>query len=283
MTSSNSTRKVALVTGASSGMGKDFCLRLLKHGYVVYGAARRTSAMRDIAAAGGLVLGMDVSDDASMVAGVQQILREQGRIDVLVNNAGYGAYGAIEDVPMAEARRQVEVNLFGLARLTQLVLPSMRAQRAGRIVNISSVGGKVYSPLGGWYHATKHAVEGFSDCLRFETRDFGIQVVVIEPGGVESEWNGIAMDSARRFSGHTAYAPLVAGWQAAAALKGASPSIISDLLMKAVSARKPKTRYSAGTAAKFSLFMRAFLSDRLFDRMLALVFRAPRKTAISAP
>jgi NAD(P)-dependent dehydrogenase (short-subunit alcohol dehydrogenase family) len=152
----------------------------------------------------------------------------------------------------------------------------MRAQRSGRIVNISSVGGKVYSPLGGWYHATKHAVEGLSDCLRYETRDFGIQVVVIEPGGIESEWNGIAMDSASRYSGHTAYAPLVASWKTAAPLKGASPSVISDLLIKAVTARKPKTRYSAGTAAKSSLFMRAVLSDRLFDRMLSLVFRVPR-------
>ncbi len=283
MTSSNSARKVALITGASSGMGKDFCLRLLRLGYVVYGAARRTSAMADIAAAGGHVLGMDVTDDGSMLVGVQQILRDQGRIDLLVNNAGYGAYGSIEDVPIAEARRQVEVNLFGLARLSQLVLPGMRARRAGRIVNISSVGGKLYSPLGGWYHATKHAVEGFSDCLRFETRGFGIEVVVIEPGGVESEWNGIAMDSARRFSGHTAYAPLVAAWQGAAGLKGAPPSVISDLLVKAVTARRPKTRYSAGTAAGFSLFMRAVLSDRLFDRMLALVFRAPPAAAISTP
>ena len=256
-------------------MGKDFCFRLLKHGYVVYGAARRTAAMADIAAAGAGVLDMDVTDDASMVAGVKQILRKHGRIDVLVNNAGYGAYGSIEDMPISEARRQVEVNLFGPARLTQLVLPAMRAQRAGRIVNISSVGGKVYSPLGGWYHATKHALEGLSDCLRYETRDFGIQVVVIEPGGVASEWNGIAMDSARRFSGDTAYASLVAGWQGAAPLKGASPAVISDLLIKAVTARRPKTRYAAGTAAKSSLFMRAVLSDRLFDSMLALVFRAP--------
>jgi NAD(P)-dependent dehydrogenase (short-subunit alcohol dehydrogenase family) len=272
--------KVALVTGASAGMGKDFCLRLIEEGYIVYGAARRIAAMADIVSAGGFALGMDVTDEASMVAGVDHILREHGRIDVLVNNAGYGAYGSIEDVPISEARRQVEVNLFGLARMTQLVLPTMRAQQAGRIVNISSVGGKCYSPLGGWYHATKHAVEGFSDCLRYETRAFGIQVVVIEPGGVESEWQDIAMDSARRFSGHTAYAPLVAAWQSASSLKGAPPSVISDLLVKAVSVRKPKTRYSAGTAAKFSLFTRAILSDRLFDGMLRLAFRVPQGAAV---
>ena len=269
-------RKVALVTGASSGMGKDFCFRLLKAGYVVYGAARRVGAMADIAAAGGIVLAMDVTDDASMVAGVERILREQGRIDVLVNNAGYGAYGAIEDVPLDEARRQFEVNLFGAARLTQQVLPTMRAQRSGRILNVSSVGGKVYSPLGGWYHATKHALEGFSDCLRFETRSFGIDVVVIEPGGVQSEWSAIAMEAVRRYSGQSAYAPLAQSWRGMDALKLAPPSVISDLVMRAVTARRPKTRYVAGTAARLTLFLRAVLSDRLYDRFLAAVFRAPR-------
>ncbi|HJU38397.1 MAG TPA: oxidoreductase [Tahibacter sp.] len=272
-------RKVALVTGASSGMGKDFCFRLLDAGHVVYGAARRVGEMADIAAAGGVALPMDVTDDASMVDGVARILREHGRIDVLVNNAGYGAYGAIEDVPLDEARRQFEVNLFGAARLAQLVLPAMRAQRSGRIVNVSSVGGKVYSPLGGWYHATKHALEGLSDCLRFETRDFGIDVVVIEPGGVQTGWSAIAMDAVRRYSGQSAYAPLADSWRGMAGLKLAPPSVISDLVLRAVAARRPKTRYVAGTAARLTLFLRSVLSDRLYDRFLAAVFRAPRPRA----
>ena len=138
---------------------------------------------------------MDVTDDASMVAGVERIIAEHGRIDVLVNNAGYGSYGAVEDVPIDEARRQFEVNVFGLARLIQLVTPHMRAQQSGRIINISSIGGKFYEPLGAWYHATKFAVEGFSDSLRLELAPFGIDVVIIEPGPIRTEWNTISRDS----------------------------------------------------------------------------------------
>ena len=144
---------------------------------------------------------MDVTDDASMVAGIQRIVDEQGRIDVLVNNAGYGSYGAVEDVPIDEARRQFEVNVFGLARLVQLVTPHMRAQESGRIINISSIGGKFYEPFGAWYHATKFAVEGFSDSLRMELRPFGIKVVLIEPGPIRTEWNEIARDSLLERSG----------------------------------------------------------------------------------
>src|ERR1700744_1173807 len=178
---------VALVTGASSGMGKDFSLRLLAEGYVVYGAARRTERMADLASAGCHVIALDVTDDASMVTAVDQIIREQGRIDVLINNAGYGQFGALEDVPMDEGRRQLETNLIGPARLIQLCLPHMRARRYGRIFNISSTGGKIAGPLGGWYYASKFALEGYSDALRNEVARFGIDVVVIEPGGIQSE------------------------------------------------------------------------------------------------
>ena len=144
--------------------------RLLAAGYIAYAGARRVDAMRSLEAAGARVLSLDVTDDASMTAAVDTILRETGRIDVLVNNAGYGSYGALEDVPLDEGRRQFEVNIFGLARLTQLVLPTMRAQRAGRIVNVSSVSGKIGEPFGSWYHASKHALEGLSDSLRMELR-----------------------------------------------------------------------------------------------------------------
>lgn len=270
----NESQKVALVTGASAGIGKDFCHRLIREGFIVYGAARRTQMMSDIAAAGGRVLAMDMTDDDSMVRGVAEILRANGRIDILVNNAGYGAYGAIEDVPMSEARRQFEVNIFGLARLTQLVLPQMRIQRSGHIINISSVGGKIYSPMGGWYHATKHALEGLSDCLRFETKGFGIKVVVIEPGGVETEWSGIAANSAEQYSGNSAYAKLAAGWsRTVKRLKGAKPSVISDLLMRAVRAKNPKTRYVGGAASHLSLTLRFIFSDKMFDQMLGLLVR----------
>ena len=180
--------RTALVTGASSGIGQDTARKLQALGYTVYGAARRTDRLRALAADGIRPLTMDVTDDASMSAGVNRILEETGRIDVLVNNAGYGSFGAIEDVPMNEARRQLEVNVFGLARLTQLVAPHMRAQGSGTIINISSIGGRLTTPLGGWYHATKYAVEALSDALRMELRPFGIDVVVVEPGGIRTEF-----------------------------------------------------------------------------------------------
>ena len=146
--------------------------------------------MAELATAGAALLKLDLTDDASIVAAVNAIKSEAGRIDVLVNNAGYGSYGALEDVPLSEGRRQFEVNVFGLARLCQLVLPMMRAQKSGKIVNITSIGGKIWEPLGGWYHATKFAVEGLSDCLRVEVAPFGIDVIVIEPGAIRTEWAG---------------------------------------------------------------------------------------------
>jgi short-subunit dehydrogenase len=267
--------EVALITGASSGMGKDFSLRLLDEGYIVYGVARRIERMSDIEGAGGHIIELDITDDSSIVATVDQIIKEQGRIDVLINNAGYGSYGAIEDVPVEEAKRQFEVNIFGLARLTQLVLPHMRKNNFGKIINISSIGGKLHGPLGGWYHATKFALEGLSDCLRFETKQFGIDVIIIEPGGVESEWGDIALNAAMERSGSTAYSETAKGFKKISETfkKQASPKVITDLVVKALRAKKPKTRYSAGTAAKPMLFMRKILSDRMFDNLFYLMMK----------
>lgn len=265
-----SQRPVALITGASSGMGKDFALRLLGEGYVVYGAARRVDRMSEIISAGGIALAMDVTDDAAMITGIETIIRQHGRIDVLINNAGYGQYGAIEDVPMDIARRQMEVNLFGPARLTQLCLPHMRAQKSGTIVNVSSIGGKIFTPLGGWYHASKFVLEGWSDVLRNEVRAFGINVVVIEPGGIQTEWSGIAAEEAQRISGSGAYAKLVEGLNKAMSRmrKPSPPSVISNLIVRALKTQHPKTRYAAGMMAGPMLFLRRWLSDRMFDRLM---------------
>src|SRR4029453_8989798 len=175
-------------------------------GYTVYAAARRVDRMAPLAEVGIRPVGLDVTDDASMVGFVDHVLAESGRGDVLVNNAGYGSYGAVEDVPLDEARRQFEVNVFGLARLSQLVLPHMRRQRSGRVINLSSIGGKIYDPLGGWYHATKFAVEGLSDSMRLELAPLGIHVVVIEPGAIATEWSGIAGQHLLATSGQGAYA-----------------------------------------------------------------------------
>lgn len=160
--------KVALVTGGSSGIGEAAALGLLKAGFRVYAAARRIERMDIITAAGGRVLRLDVTDEESVASVISTIIAAEGRIDVLVNNAGYGAYGALEEVPLAQAVAQLDVNVLGLARITQSVLPHMRAQRSGTIINISSMGGRFATPLGSWYHASKYAVEGLSDTLRLE-------------------------------------------------------------------------------------------------------------------
>ena len=187
--------KVALVTGASSGIGKETARLLVQNGYTVYGAARRLEKMADLENEGVKLIAMDVTDEASMVSGVNEILQTENRIDLLVNNAGYGSFGALEDVPLSEAKYQFEVNIFGLARLTQLVMPTMRAQHSGRIINISSIGGSLGEPHGAWYHATKYAVEGLSDSLRMELKQFGIDVVIIKPGAIITEWGSIASDN----------------------------------------------------------------------------------------
>lgn len=264
-------KKVVFITGASSGMGKVTARVLAQEGYIVYAAARRTEKMDDLRAAGVIPIQMDVTDEASMVNGVQYIINAQGRIDVLVNNAGFGSYGAIEDVDMNDARYQLEVNVFGAARLAQLVLPYMRQQRQGRIINISSIGGKFAMPLGGWYHASKFALEALSDSMRNEVKQFGINVVVIEPGGVQSEWGGIATDHLQKVSGGTVYRPLVDGFMklaAGAENKGADPMVIVKLIRQAIEAKKPKTRYSGGYMAGVILFMRKIFSDKMLDSIL---------------
>jgi NAD(P)-dependent dehydrogenase (short-subunit alcohol dehydrogenase family) len=267
------TGKTALVTGGSSGIGKSTVELLLEAGAKVYAAARRVEKMKDLESRGAAIVQLDVTDEESMVSVVNSILEKEGSIDILVNNAGYGSYGAIEDVPLEEARRQFEVNIFGLARLTQLVLPKMRETRYGKIINISSMGGKIYTPFGGWYHATKHALEGFTDCLRIETQDFGIDSIIIEPGGITTDWGAIAADNLKKTSGSGAYADKAIATADGMAEMYASgrlsdPSVIAKVILKALTARKPKTRYAAGYMAKMSLFLRRWLSDRMFDRMI---------------
>jgi NAD(P)-dependent dehydrogenase (short-subunit alcohol dehydrogenase family) len=275
----------ALVTGASSGIGEATALKLKELGYTVYGAARRVERMTSLAEAGIRILKMDVTDDESMVAGIDQIITETGRIDVLVNNAGYGSYGALEDVPMSEAKYQFDVNIFGLARLTQLALPHMRKQQSGHIVNVSSVGGKIYEPLGSWYHATKFAVEGLSDSLRLELAPFGIRVVVIEPGAIKTEWSGIAAEGLVKTSGGSAYADQAHNGAAVLSMADGNPrlvsppSVIANAIAKAVSARRPRTRYAVGGGAKPVLFARRMLSDRAFDALVTRAFRTAGRRA----
>ncbi len=258
-----------LVTGASSGMGKATAVKLLEGGYTVYAVARRVERMRDLEELGATVVAVDVTNDDELVKLVDSI---DGGVDVLVNNAGFGLYGAVEDTSIDDARYQFEVNLFALARLTQLVLPGMRARGRGRIVNLSSMGGKVYTPLGAWYHASKHAVEGWSDCLRIELKPFGIDVVVIEPGIVATEFGSVLAGPVMERSGQGAYAEL-AGKVAASTNRnyssGGTPVVkLADVIVEAIGARRPRTRYVAGQYARPLLFVRKWFGDRVFDRVL---------------
>ena len=266
-------QKTALVTGASSGMGKAIAKRLLKDGYRVYVAARSLDKMQDLAAAGAVALRMDISKDEDIVAAVQTITLQSGGVDVLVNNAGFGLYGPVEQVTLDEARYQFEVNVFGAARLTQLLLPAMRDRRAGTIVNITSMGGKVYTVLGAWYHATKHALEGWSDSLRLELAPFGIRVVIIEPGLIETGFSEAAGQGILERSGHGPYAKLAESvaksmTDAYAPGRGTDPKVIADIVGDAVRSRRPRTRYAAGKYAKMMIWVRKWLGDRAFDRLI---------------
>ncbi len=269
--STSSRPQVILITGASSGMGKEAAKLLLRQGHVVYTAARRVELMQDLQALGAHPLKMDVTDEAQMQAGIAQITAAHGGVDVLVNNAGFGIYGAMEDTSMADARYQFDVNFFGLARMTQLVLPHMRGQQRGRIINISSMGGKMYTPLGSWYHATKHALEGWSDCLRLELAPFGIQVVIVEPGIIATEFGDVMTGPLLERSGKGPYAKLAhivakATGDAYSKPNAASPaSVIADVIAEAIATPKPKTRYVAGKMAKPLMFIRKWFGDRFFD------------------
>ncbi|WP_281614926.1 oxidoreductase [Flammeovirga sp. SubArs3] len=270
--------RVALITGASSGMGKSTANILKSQGYIVYGAARRLDQMKDLEDAGMSIISLDLTNDASIVDCVNAIIEKEDRIDILINNAGYGSYGAVEDVPIEEAKRQFEVNMFGLARITQLVLPHMREHHYGRIVNISSMGGKIYTPLGAWYHATKHAVEGWSDCLRLEVKPFGIDVVVVEPGGIKTSWGTIAADNLKKTSGKGAYAQFAN--KVADGMKETYTNdslthvdVLGGVIAKAATIEKPKTRYVKGYMAKPAIAIRKWFGDNIYDKMIMSQFK----------
>ena len=267
--------KVILITGASSGIGFDAAQTLARQGDRVYAAARRMERMEPLKADGVLPLQLDVTDEASMQAAVRTILEAEGRIDVLVNNAGYGYFGAIENVPMEEARRQLEVNVFGLARLCQLVLPSMRTQGSGRIVNISSVAGKGVIYFGGWYHVSKYSIEALSDALRMEVKPFGIDVVLIEPGGVRTDWGLIAADHLAESSKGTPYEE--EGVRESKTLRKAysirllsKPQVVTRAISKAINRRHPRARYRVGFGAGLLVFFHSLLPSRWWDSIMRM-------------
>lgn len=266
-------QKVILITGASSGIGFDAAQALAARGHRVYAAARRINNMEPLKASGIVTIKMDVTDEQSMVAGVKEVLDAEGHIDVLINNAGYGFFGAVENVPMEEVRRQQEVNVFGLARLCQLVLPSMRAQHWGRIINLSSVAGRTVIYFGGWYHVSKYSVEALSDAMRMELKPFGIDVVKIEPGAIKTDWGLIAADHLRASSEGTPYEEEGSRWAktmrwAYSSKYLSSPKVITRAILRAVDSRRPRTRYCTGRFARLMLFFHALLPARWWDAIM---------------
>lgn len=268
----NRTR-VALVTGASSGLGNAFAQALLAEGLVVYVAARRLERMDELVQLGAIALQLDITRDEDVAKAAERIHREHGGVDVLINNAGFGLYGAMEDTCIEDAQYQFEVNLFGTARITRALLPYMREQHAGKIINISSMGGKMYTLLGSWYHASKHAIEGWSDCLRLELAPFGIEVVIIEPGVIDTGFSDVLIAPMLERSGSGAYRDMandVARATEASYAEGqaSDPQVIVELIMKAVRARKSRTRYVAGKYARLLMFIRKWFGDRIFDKVV---------------
>ena len=278
-----------LITGCSSGIGRATARAFLDAGHTVYATARRPETLDDLAAAGARTLALDVLDEHSMQAAVRRVTDEKGGVDVLVNNAGYGLQAPVEEAAMSEVRRQFETNVFGLVRMTQLVLPGMRAAGGGRVVNLSSMGGRFTFPGGGFYHASKHAVESLSDALRLEVASFGVRVVVIQPGPVLTEFGTTALTSLAAETGRAGegadgpYADFRARLAGAYAdaysgdnkLLASSPERVATVIVKAATVRRPRPRYVVGPVARALVTSRRVLPDRAFDALVRSSFPTP--------
>jgi len=278
--------KAVLITGCSSGIGRATALRLAGAGWTVYATARRPETLSELQAAGCRTLALDVTDEQSMLAAVEQIEQAEGAIGVLVNNAGYSQSGAIETVPLEAVRRQFETNVFGLVRLTQLVLPKMRAQGWGKIVNVGSMGGRLSFPGGGHYHATKHALEAISDALRFELRGFGIDVILLEPGLITTEFGEAATASMAdvELTGDDPYAKFnttvgavtKGAYDGPMKLLGGGPDRVAKVIERALKRRRPPARITITPSAKVTIAMRRLTPDRLWDAAMRSQFPQPR-------
>src|SRR2546422_7630749 len=275
--------RAVLITGCSTGIGRATAVRLAERGWPVYATARRLDTIRDLAGHGCKVLALDVCDEASIRAAVDTVERAEGAVGVLINNAGYGQEGPFELVPMEEVRRQFETNVFGLTRLSQLVLPGMRRQRSGKIVNLSSMGGRLTLPGGAFYHATKYAVEALSDALRFEVRPFGIDVVVIEPGPIKTQFGDTAIAAVKSLGGnespYAAFNAVLAqkikeAYEGPMGRLAAEPAAVARVIERAITAERPRTRYPVTFAARFMVGLPRRLPDRAFDGFLRTQFPA---------
>jgi NAD(P)-dependent dehydrogenase (short-subunit alcohol dehydrogenase family) len=285
MTNHSQTSRAVLITGCSTGIGRATAEHLARGGHTVYATARRAESIADLESAGCRTLALDVTDEASMQAAVDHVTGEQGAVGALVNNAGYSQSGAIETVAMDDVRRQFETNVFGLMRMCQLVLPGMRDQHFGRIVNISSMGGNFTFPGGGVYHATKYAVEAISDALRFEVKGFGVDVVVIQPGLIRTEFGNTAAAEVRaddgpyaEFNASVARATKEVYKKGPAARLGGGPDTVAKAIERAITTPSPKIRYRVTPSAHLLIRQRGLMTDGMWDRFVATQFTRPGKT-----
>ncbi len=277
--------KAVLITGCSTGIGRASALRLARSGWSVYATARRLESIADLADAGCHTLALDVTDEQSMQTAVQEVEAAEGAVGVLINNAGYSQSGAIETVPLDAVRRQFETNIFGLVRLTQIVLPKMRSQRWGKIVNLGSMGGRLSFPGGGHYHATKYALEAISDALRFELRGFGIDVILLEPGLITTEFGDAATASmsAVESSPDDPYAHFNAtvgavtkgAYEGPMRMLGAGPERVAKVIERAITRSRPRARVTITPSAKLSILSRSLMSDRAWDEAMRRQFPSP--------
>ncbi len=278
------TPRTALVTGSSSGIGRATALRLHRAGFVVYATARRLDTLADLAGEGIHTLSLDVTDEASMRAAVDRVTAERGHVDVLVNAAGFELAGAVEEIPPDQVRRQFDTNVFGLARLTQLVLPGMRAQRYGRIINISSIFGRFAMPGFAYYAASKHAVAAFSDALRLEVAGFGIRVVQVEPTAARTGFATNAVWADGSGGPYGQFHEALTRWHAEtfagpphnlAGRLAVSADDVAKVITRAATARRPRTRYPVGILAYGLFLLRRWLPMPAFDASVGRRFPAP--------
>jgi NAD(P)-dependent dehydrogenase (short-subunit alcohol dehydrogenase family) len=274
-----------LITGCSTGIGRETAAHLAAKGWTVYATARSPESIADLAESGCKTLALDVTDEGSMRAAVEAVEAAEGAVGALINNAGYSQSGAVETLDLDAVRAQFETNVFGLVRMCQLVLPGMRRQRRGRIVNISSIGGKLVFPGGGAYHGTKHAVEAFSDALRFEVKGFGVDVVIVEPGLIKTEFAtaattalhaGNSDDGPYEHFNRAVGAATVGAYEGPAARLGGGPEKVAKAIEKAIVKRRPKVRYKVTPSAHIVLGQRALFTDRMWDGFVGTQFPRPR-------
>ncbi|MFB2894872.1 SDR family NAD(P)-dependent oxidoreductase [Aerosakkonemataceae cyanobacterium BLCC-F50] len=270
---------VALVTGASSGIGKATAIALKSVGFITYATARNPQTLSDLAAKGCHVLQLDITDEASMLAAVRSIEAKHGAISVLVNNAGYNQIGPLEELTMEEIRRQFETNVFGLLRMCQLVLPGMRLQGYGRIINVGSIGGTFTTPGNGAYHASKYAVESFTDALRYEVKPFGVDVVLIQPTGVRTPFIEKLYALMPQTGNDSPYATFKRNIEAqiqqmfGGNTRGIlTPEDVAKVIIQASLVRRPQTRYKVGLGGKIFFWIRRLLSDRAWDALMSQMF-----------